>query len=190
VIEAAEQGAAFSEARARVRRAIEQVVAAEDAVTLRHEGIDLVTGRAQFVGPRTIEVDGGTTASAGKGVVIATGAGPVVPPIRGLRGTAGGRILGATIVAPRAGEMIHELVLAMGSGMFPARLTVTMHAYPTWSIAIQQAAAQLFGVVRERRARPASLEPDPAEEVRLEVERDAVRFANGETVGRLSGFRH
>lgn len=85
-------------------------------------------------------------------------------PRRVLRGTAGGRILGATIVAPRAGEMLHELVLAMRSGMFPARLATTTHAYPTWSIAVQQAAAQLFGVVGGRRARPASPNPDPAEE--------------------------
>lgn len=74
-----------------------------------------------------------------------------------LRGTAGGRLLGATIVAPRAGEMIHEIVLGMRAGMFPARLALTTHAYPTWSMAVQQAAAQFFGEIGGRSARAASV---------------------------------
>lgn len=67
----------------------------------------------------------------------------------------GGRILGATIVAPRAGEMIHEPALAMRTGMFAGRLAQTVHAYPTWSYAIQKAAAQFFRKVEGRSARPA-----------------------------------
>ncbi|MGH3432226.1 MAG: dihydrolipoyl dehydrogenase family protein [Thermocrispum sp.] len=54
----------------------------------------------------------------------------------------GGRLLGATIVADRAGELINEAALAMTAGMFTGRLAQTAHAYPTWSIALQQAAAQ------------------------------------------------
>ena len=83
----------------------------------------------------------------------------VVGPRPLLRNLAGGRILGATIVAPRAGEMLHEIVLAMQVGMFPARLAQSVHAYPTWSMAIQQAAAQLFGEFGGRRVRPASANP-------------------------------
>jgi len=47
-------------------------------------------------------------------------------------------VLGATIVAARAGEMIHEPALAMRTGMFTGRLAQTVHAYPTWSLAIQR----------------------------------------------------
>jgi hypothetical protein len=83
----------------------------------------------------------------------------IAGPRRILRSVAGGRILGATVVAPRAGEMIHEVVLAMRSGMFPARLALTTHAYPTWSVAIQQAAAQFFGEFGGRTARPAEAGP-------------------------------
>jgi hypothetical protein len=61
---------------------------------------------------------------------------PATPP--------GGRILGATIVAERAGELIHEPALAMATGMFTGRLAATSHAYPTWSMAVQLAAAQFF----------------------------------------------
>ena len=52
--------------------------------------------------------------------------------------------------------MIHELVVAMRTGMFPARLALATHAYPTWSMAVQQAAAQFFGEFGGRSARPAS----------------------------------
>jgi hypothetical protein len=33
----------------------------------------------------------------------------------------------------------------MRTDMFTGRLAQTVHAYPTWSIAVQQAAAQFFG---------------------------------------------
>jgi pyruvate/2-oxoglutarate dehydrogenase complex dihydrolipoamide dehydrogenase (E3) component len=67
----------------------------------------------------------------------------------------GGRILGATIVAERGGEMIHEPALAMATGMFTGRLAATTHAYPTWSYAVQLAAAQFFMRIGGRQARPA-----------------------------------
>jgi pyruvate/2-oxoglutarate dehydrogenase complex dihydrolipoamide dehydrogenase (E3) component len=72
-----------------------------------------------------------------------------------LRGAGGGRILGATIVAARAGELIHEPTLAMRTAMFTGRLAQTVHAYPTWSVAVRQAAAQFFVDIGGRRARPA-----------------------------------
>ncbi|ROO52029.1 pyruvate/2-oxoglutarate dehydrogenase complex dihydrolipoamide dehydrogenase (E3) component [Micromonospora sp. Llam0] len=72
-----------------------------------------------------------------------------------LRNLGGGRILGATIVAARAGEMIHEPALAMATRMFTGRLAATTHAYPTWSYAVQLAAAQFFMPVNGRQARPA-----------------------------------
>jgi len=65
----------------------------------------------------------------------------------------GGRVLGATIVAERAGELIHEPALAMATGMFTGRLAATSHAYPTWSMAVQLAAAQFFMPVDGRSAR-------------------------------------
>lgn len=78
----------------------------------------------------------------------------IVGPRRITRNVAGGSILGATVVAPRAGEMIQEIVLAMRAGLWPARLATTTHAYPTWSIAVQMAAAQFFGDFGGRTARP------------------------------------
>lgn len=66
----------------------------------------------------------------------------------------GGRVVGATVVAPRAGEMIAEVALAMRTGAFAGRLAQTAHAYPTWSHGLQKAAAQFFGEIEGRKARP------------------------------------
>lgn len=75
-----------------------------------------------------------------------------------LGGLGGGRLLGATVVAPHAGEMIHEAALAARTGMFTGRLAQTVHAYPAWSVAMRMAAAQFVTEVDGRRARPAGEE--------------------------------
>jgi pyruvate/2-oxoglutarate dehydrogenase complex dihydrolipoamide dehydrogenase (E3) component len=54
-----------------------------------------------------------------------------------------GKLLGATVVAPRAGEMIHEWSLALDRGLKLPHLAESVHVYPTYSIATQQLAAQL-----------------------------------------------
>ena len=51
-----------------------------------------------------------------------------------------GVILGATIVAPRAGEMIHEWTLAMDRGIKLGDLARSIHVYPTYSMGSQQLA--------------------------------------------------
>lgn len=50
------------------------------------------------------------------------------------------RILGATIVARHAGEMINELTLAMVAGIGLGTLAQVIHAYPTQAEAIKKAA--------------------------------------------------
>ena len=80
----------------------------------------------------------------------------IAGPKRITRGLFGGQLIGATIVAPRAGEMIHEIALAMRVGMFTGRLAQTVHAYPSWSYGIQKAAGQFFGGVEGRTARDAN----------------------------------
>jgi pyruvate/2-oxoglutarate dehydrogenase complex dihydrolipoamide dehydrogenase (E3) component len=59
------------------------------------------------------------------------------------------------VVAPTGGELIHEAALAMRTRMLTGRLAQTTHAYPTWSAAIQQAAAQFFFEYNGRIARSA-----------------------------------
>jgi dihydrolipoamide dehydrogenase len=51
----------------------------------------------------------------------------------------GGPILGATVVGPDAGEMIHELMYAVGWEALPAEAAAFIHAHPTLSEAIGEA---------------------------------------------------
>ena len=68
---------------------------------------------------------------------------------RGLLGwVGGGMLVGAEIVGPGAGELIHECALAIRTRAFAGRLAQTIHAYPALSLAIQQAASQLFPLGR------------------------------------------
>jgi hypothetical protein len=57
--------------------------------------------------------------------------------------TEGGKVRGAAIVAGRAGEAISELVVAIRQEIGIAKLAGTIHAYPTYSTAIQQLAAEI-----------------------------------------------
>lgn len=54
-----------------------------------------------------------------------------------------GVLLGATIMAPHAGELIHELALALRHDMTAADIAMTPHAFLSWSEAIRVAAAKL-----------------------------------------------
>lgn len=53
-----------------------------------------------------------------------------------------GTILGATVVSPRAGEMIHEWSLAIDNGLKLGSLAQSIHVYPTYSMGNMQFAAQ------------------------------------------------
>jgi pyruvate/2-oxoglutarate dehydrogenase complex dihydrolipoamide dehydrogenase (E3) component len=68
------------------------------------------------------------------------------------------RILGATIVARHAGDMINEITLAMVAGVGLRTLALVIHAYPTQAEAIRKAAdaynrTRLTSRVRLRLAR-------------------------------------
>lgn len=79
----------------------------------------------------------------------------IAGPRRLLGNAGGGRVLGATIVAPAGGEMIGQVALAMRTNMFTGRLAQSTQAYPTWSMAIQETAAQFFMAQRGHTARDA-----------------------------------
>jgi pyruvate/2-oxoglutarate dehydrogenase complex dihydrolipoamide dehydrogenase (E3) component len=54
-----------------------------------------------------------------------------------------GVILGATIVAPHASEIIHELALAVKYGLTASEVASTPHAFLSWSEAVRVAASKL-----------------------------------------------
>jgi pyruvate/2-oxoglutarate dehydrogenase complex dihydrolipoamide dehydrogenase (E3) component len=67
-------------------------------------------------------------------------------PVLGRMG--GGKVVGAQVVGPSAGEILHEAVLAMQTKCFSGRLAQAIHAYPTGSMGLQMAALQLFPIGR------------------------------------------
>ncbi len=67
----------------------------------------------------------------------------------------GGKLVGATIVADRAGEMIHGPTLAVRLGMYVGRLAQVTVPYPSWTTGVQQAAGMFFQPISGLEARPA-----------------------------------
>jgi len=55
-----------------------------------------------------------------------------------------GRIVGAHIIAPHAGELIHELALAIQENMKVSKLTSLVHAYPSYSQLNKRLAGQYY----------------------------------------------
>ena len=58
--------------------------------------------------------------------------------------TDNGRLVGAHIIAPHAGELIHELALAVQNGMKVSKLTSLVHAYPSYSQLNKRLAGQYY----------------------------------------------
>jgi len=56
------------------------------------------------------------------------------------------KILGAHIIGPQASEMIHEVVLAKRYGLTVQQLAENIHAHPTLSEAIMEAAEDVHGM--------------------------------------------
>ena len=48
----------------------------------------------------------------------------------------GGAIVGASVVGPQAGELIHELMYAVGWEAYPSEAAAFIHAHPTLSEAV------------------------------------------------------
>jgi pyruvate/2-oxoglutarate dehydrogenase complex dihydrolipoamide dehydrogenase (E3) component len=69
----------------------------------------------------------------------------------------GGRIIGATLVGPRAGESVNTVTLAIARRMSPAGLVGVVHAYPTygdgaWNAAVDEVRARLASPAARRAA--------------------------------------
>jgi len=54
----------------------------------------------------------------------------------------GGNIVGAHIIGPHAGDVLHELVVNMQADAFAGRVAQAIHAYPTLALGVRQALGQ------------------------------------------------
>lgn len=81
-------------------------------------------------------------------VVLPRGPGPLANPVLA-------QVIGGTVVAPGAGDILGEVVLAMQTKAFAGRLAQTIHAYPTWGLGVRQTAALLDAPYLGAELRPA-----------------------------------
>ncbi len=86
--------------------------------TARERGLDVMTTTHGFTGVGRAKIIG---QNRGLVKVVAETEGP---------------ILGASVVGPQAGEMIHELMYAVGWEALPEEAATFVHAHPTLSEAI------------------------------------------------------
>lgn len=106
---------------------------------------DSVVPRATFTDPEVAHAGLNETEAKGRGVTCDVFTQPFADLDRAIvsdedagfakvlvaKGT--DRILGVTIVSARAGDLLHEFVLAMKYGIGLAKLSATVHAYPTFA---------------------------------------------------------
>lgn len=77
----------WTEVAARVQSVIDTIAPNDSVERFESLGVDVLLGRARLTSPHTVEValhDGPTRSLEGKRIVLATGSGPLVPPIPGL----------------------------------------------------------------------------------------------------------
>ncbi|MGB3023571.1 MAG: NAD(P)/FAD-dependent oxidoreductase [Candidatus Saccharimonadales bacterium] len=55
----------------------------------------------------------------------------------------GGILIGGTVVGPHAGEIIHELTLAIQYGLTSAEVANALHAFPSWSEVVRVACSKI-----------------------------------------------
>jgi pyruvate/2-oxoglutarate dehydrogenase complex dihydrolipoamide dehydrogenase (E3) component len=96
----------------------------EEQARREHEGVEVF--RQPFGGVDRAMADGETTG--------------LVKIVTGRRG----RILGGHIIGPDAGNLIHEIVLAMQKNIPIETLSTTIHVYPTLAQANQRAADNYY----------------------------------------------
>jgi len=70
--------------------------------------------------------------------------GAAVGEVRVYATTWRGKVLGATVLGSRAGELIGELALAMRHGISLRQISDTIHPYPTYGLGVRRAADQWY----------------------------------------------
>lgn len=151
----------FGRAMQRMRSIRAAIGEHDSAERLAREGIDVFLGHARFTGPDTIEVGEHTLKFVR--ACIATGAGPAVPPIPGLR-----------VAEPLTNETLFTLTeapdqpLVLGAGVIGCEMAQAFAAFGTQVTVIDRAERVLS---RE--------DPEASEAVRAALEQDGVRLHLG-----------
>jgi len=136
-------------------------LAATNAVLGLRRRVDAVVPRVTYTDPEVAAVGAGPDDAPADHHVVVRDHGDVdraiaegqVRGVTKLVVDGGGRLVGATVVGPRAGETLGELTVAVRQGLRPRDLAGTTHAYPTYSDGVWNASVE---DVRARLRRPAT----------------------------------
>ncbi|HEV8648681.1 MAG TPA: NAD(P)/FAD-dependent oxidoreductase [Actinomycetes bacterium] len=134
---------------------------------LREQGIELVRGVGRLAGERVVEVkrDGSTRRlDARKAVVLATGTGPLVPPIPGL-----GEVRPWDNRTATAAKQLPRRLLVLGGGSVGAELAQAFRRLGSEEVTVVEGADRLL--FRE--------EPFASEEVRAAFEAEGIAVVTG-----------
>lgn len=101
--------------------------------------VGLTEAQARETG-REIEVHKHGLGGVGRAIIIGQSRGSVK-----VISEKGGAILGASIVGPQAGELIHELMYAVGWEAYPSEAAAFIHAHPTLSEAVGESLLSAAG---------------------------------------------
>ncbi|MGI8696952.1 MAG: dihydrolipoyl dehydrogenase family protein [Mycobacteriales bacterium] len=168
LIESAAGGEGFAAAMARVHATVGRIAETETADVLRREGITVLEGRARIRSGRRVEV-AGTTVEAGR-LVIATGARPALPPIKGL---AGGPFLTSETVWGLSRAPTSLLVL--GGGAIGCELAQAFRQFGV-RVTVVEGADRLLG----------KEEPAASEVITGVFQRDGIELRLGATAVRVN----
>lgn len=156
----------------RVQQAIDTIAPHDSVERFQSLGVEVFQGHGRVVGPHHVEValdSGGSMTLRGKRLVLATGSGPLVPPIPGLQ---------------EAGYLTNETVFSMPT--LPKRLLV-LGAGPI-GVELGQALSRLGSKVTLLDLAPSILpreDPDAAEVVAKSLEADGITLLTGMQVERV-----
>ncbi len=135
----------------------EGIVAAGNAIGIDSKMNYDVVPAAIFTSPEIASVGLREFQASGKGISIKTGhflfrglgkahaMGEITGLIKVIADEKTDRILGAHIVGPHASDLIHEYAVAMNGGLTVKDVAATIHAHPTLSEGLMEAAEDLHG---------------------------------------------
>ncbi|MEQ8412253.1 MAG: FAD-dependent oxidoreductase [Erythrobacter sp.] len=168
----------FREMMARVRRVIETIEPHDSVERYEGLGVDVVEGRARIVDPWTLEIaraDGAAERLTTRGIVVATGAAPFVPPIPGIETS--GYLTSETLWDAFAGlDEIPRRIAILGGGPIGCELAQ----------ALARLGAQVTQVERGNRVL-AREDTDVSDLARAVLEEAGVAVLTGHTAVRFEG---
>ncbi len=138
---AGDPDADFPAVMERMRRVRASISSHDSVQRFTDLGVDVFLGTGRFESPDTFRI--GDKVLRFRKAALSTGARARLPETEGFvkvhtqRST--DKIVGATVVARHAGEMIGELCFAMRAGLGLKTIASTIHPYPTQAEAIKQA---------------------------------------------------